>query len=894
MQYIRWFQDIHASDVELVGGKGANLGEMVHAGLPVPPGFCLIARAYRDFIQRTGLEQTIREIWMSIDPQEPISLESAAGRIRGLIISQPIWDSMAFEILESYRKLSQQSRLNDTGPLAVAVRSSATAEDLPTASFAGQQDTYLNVRGEDALLDHVKSCWASLWTARATAYRARQGFDHHKVNLAVVVQAMIPAEISGILFTANPIDGDRDVAVINASWGLGEAIVSGLVTPDTLIIHKLHGKILSHRVASKDFTVCYAQYGGTVTLDTPAERRIAPALTTQQALQLVSLGQKIEHHYGAPQDIEWANACGRWYILQVRPVTGTPAPAAKPAAPQYNRSMFVEIFPDPLTPIFSSVVQLLFQSMLDFTFYTWGFKPPQGIQAVGIFYNQPYFSRDYIEAAFAPLSPAVRDMLVAQVVNPFRDHKGGLQGEISWAYLRMVINTLRFMLTFPRQLPVLLADYRAEVTRIEALPMEKLSDHELASLIKEMVFGFTRKLIDYDFLLIAVVKRVYHLLGMVLEPYFGEQAELLREKLISGVTGNVTMETNIYLWDLAQLAKASPEVYGLFQCDTGRELLLHLEESPDGRAFLEEMNKFLKVFGHREVRLDILYPTWIEDPTPVISFILGYLDISDDQNPHLQQERLSQQRHDLKKKVQARLTQENKGRFLLWPLFCWLLDNAEFHTRERDTVHFEMTRIFPPFRRFLLELGRRWTGRRLLLQPEQVFFLTLDEVVAMADQPRSMVEIAWQRQQEFEINKHRDWPEVIVGNRDIHSRPAEPLENESGRLDGVPGSPGRVTGRACIIHGPEEFQRLRQGDILIAPITNPVWTPLFAIASGVITEVGGILSHGAIVAREYGIPAVMSIPSATRRILDGQTVTVDGDRGFVYIMPTGSYSPIAR
>lgn len=888
MKYIRWFQDIRATDVQLAGGKGANLGEMVQAGLPVPPGFCLVAGAYRDFINSTGLNQIILKILSRVGSEDPQDIETATERIRALITSRQVPEEIKLEILESYKLLCQKVGSANSGSLAVAVRSSATAEDLPTASFAGQQDTYLNVRGEDALLEHVKSCWASLWTARATTYRARQGFDHNKVYLAVVIQAMIPSEISGIMFTANPVDGDRTVAVINASWGLGEAIVSGLVTPDTITVHKGRNEIVSRRTANKDVTIAYAQAGGVVQLETPHEQRGIPALTDAQALELVQLGLLIERHYGAPQDIEWAYAQRRWYVLQVRPITTLDVARAIPSAsPEYHRSMFIEIFPDPLTPLFSSVVQTLFKSMLDFTFHTWGFKPAQGMQAVGIFYNQPYFNRDYIEAAFAPLTPEVRSVLVDQVVNPFGDLKGSAQTELSWAYLRMAVNTVRFMLAFPKQLPDLLTNYHAEIAQIEKTKAENLSDPQLVDIIQQMVYGSTRKLIDYDFLLIAVVKRVYHLLGTMLQPYFGEESETLRSKLISGVTGNVTMVSNMQLWDLAQLAKASLEVSDAIRQYRGDELFQQLEDTFDGRAFLDELKKFLKMFGHREVRLDIYYPTWCEDPSPVFDFIRGYLDLGKGQNPHSQQKNLSRQRQEIKEKVRERLSQESKGRFLTWPLFRWLLDNIEFHTRERDTVHFEMTRIIPAFRRFLHELGKRWTQRGLLTETNQIFFLTFDEMKSMADRPKFLGEIAQRRQEEFEINKHRAWPDVIRGGREIFSQQASQGKDEAGRLEGVAGSPGVVTGRARVIRGPEEFFRLQPGEILVAPITNPVWTPLFAIAGGVITEVGGILSHGAIVAREYGIPAVMSIAAATRCGLDGQTVMVDGNRGWVYLGSVG-------
>ena len=885
MEYIRWFQEIHAGDVDVVGGKGANLGEMTQAGLPVPPGFCITAKAYHDFVNSTGLNQSILEILSSIDKGDPNAVEVATGEIRSLINSQVIPDGLASQIVESYWLLRKEMGVPGSSPVRVAVRSSATAEDLPSASFAGQQDTYLNVCGEEALLEHVKSCWASLWTARATTYRDKQRFDHSKVYLAVVVQAMVASEVSGILFTANPVDGARDVAVINASWGLGEAIVSGLVTPDTLSVHKKRGEIMSRCISSKNNTISYAENGGIVQLETQAEKREAPALNDQQAIELVGLGCKIERHYGSPQDIEWAFANGRWYILQVRPITTLaeerPAP---PSYGEYYRSMFVEIFPDPLTPIFASAVQMLFKSMLDFTFRTWGFEPSQDLPAIGLFYNQPYFNRDYIEAAFEPLSPEVRALLVAQVVNPFADHKGGSQFEASRPYLRMAYRTVRFMLDYPKILPDLLERYHKEVAEVEGKNEKELSDRDLVAAIRDMVYGPTRMLIDYDFLLITVVKRVYHLAGQMLEPFFGEEAEVLRGKLISGITGNKTMETNMHLWDLAQAAKASPVVSELLRKQDGsKDLMERLDETREGRVFLEKLNGFLDAFGHREVRLDILYPTWCEDPTPVFNFLRSYLDIGPNQDPHLQQERLIQQRQELTETVRARLRKDPKGRFLVWPLFYWLLDKIEFHTRERDTMHFEMTRIFPPFRRFLFELGARWTRRGILTQPEQIFFLSLDELREVADSPKPVSEVASQRQEMFEINKKRPCPVAITSNKEIYADMEEKAGEETGRLDGIAGSPGIVTGRARVIAGPEEFHLLQKGEILVAPITNPVWTPLFAIASGVITEIGGILSHGAIVAREYGIPAVMSISRATERVQDGQTVVVDGNRGYVFL-----------
>ncbi len=414
MEYIRRFEEVGKADVGLVGGKGANLGEMVAAGLPVPPGFCLTAAAYREFTRVTGLDQEINDILSETDLDDPTSLKAQAARIRQRICGQVVPTTIAWQILDGYRRLSWDLGMEDPYRTPVAVRSSATAEDLPTASFAGQQETYLNVRGKTGLLERVKDCWASLWTDRAMTYRTRQGFDHGKVYLAVVVQAMIPAEVSGILFTSNPVSGrpGRSGDQRQLGPGRGDCIRAGHTRhhhgtqarwPRRLAADR--GQGAHHRVRAG---------GGTVELATPEAQRAVPALPDEGVAELVALGQQIEAHYGAPQDIEWAHAGGRFYILQSRPIT-TLAPTMDRRGPremEYNRTMFVELFPDPLSPVFLASIRPLFQSMLDFTFSSWGFKPPEGMEATGGFYNQPYFNRNYIEAALAPLSPAVREGLV--------------------------------------------------------------------------------------------------------------------------------------------------------------------------------------------------------------------------------------------------------------------------------------------------------------------------------------------------------------------------------------------------------------------------------------------------------------------------------------------------
>jgi pyruvate,water dikinase len=372
----------------------------------------------------------------------------------------------------------------------------------------------------------------------------------------------------------------------------------------------------------------------------------------------------------------------------------------------------------------------------------------------------------------------------------------------------------------------------------------------------------------------------YQALGRILEPYFGEETELIKSQLISGVTGNMTMETNQRLWDLARLAQAAPAVREILTTISADQVPPALEQIAEGPAFLTALERFLTVYGHREIRMDIVYPTWKEDPAPVFSFLRGYLGVSQPQDPYQQEERLAREAQETAHQVEERLSRDWKGRWLILPLFRWLLRHCQYSTRERDTMHFHMTASFPIFRSILHELGRRWSAAGWIRAFDDIYYLHLEEMMTMATGPRRMQETVEARRREWELDRTRTWPIIIRGTHEIYAEESIPSE---GVLSGVGGSPGRVQGPARIVRGPEDFSKLRPGDILVAPLTTPVWTPLFGIAKGLVADVGGLLSHGAIVAREYGIPAVMGTQVATRLLSDGQMITVDGGQGRVYL-----------
>lgn len=860
MTYTGRLEAYGRTDLTAVGGKAANLGEAIRAGLPVPPGFVVTTEAYHQFLTDQELAQPIADRLSGVDPDDSEALERASTDIRALFRTGSPAPAVRKAILAAYSRLGG-------GP--VAVRSSATAEDLPSASFAGQQDTFLNVAGPDALLAAVRDCWASLWTARAIGYRARQGIDPAGIGLAVVVQRLIDADASGVMFTANPSNGRRTEVVISAAWGLGESVVGGTVNTDEFVLAKDDGRVLSSRVADKAVMTVRTDTG-TAEVPVPPERRTAPVLDHPTLAELLRVADVAERHFGAPQDIEWARAGAQVFVVQARPITALPPPEADPPTdwplpdPRrlYVRASIVEQLPDPLSPLFAdlidgSVARSLPKLINEFVPGT--LRPGDvGLPTIN---GYAYYSYDR--------SAMLRLWRLLPKAWPMLRSEGPESGVARWRtyahprYRRVVqdwtgraLDELGSAELFAgvRELLDAGADYYTSVQTI--IPVAASSEIVFTSFYSRLVQG------DSD------PPAATFLLGFDSEPIRAEKS----------------------LWDLSRWVAERPplaaELLALAPDDVAQRLGGPLDD-PLWAEFSEPWRAHLARFGHAVYNLDFVNPVAADDPGPLIDTLRFYLR-GGGADPYARQAGLARRRERATEAVLARLDPWRAS------LFRRLLDWAQSTAPVREDALADVGLAWPELRRILAELGRRLVVRGVIEEPEQVFWLRADEVSAgltASEQDRvSLVEAVEERQARCRGQRRVTPPQILpkggwLGLMD-RALPATTREQTGNVITGIGASAGRVSAPARVLSGPRDFGRLLPGEVLVASITTPAWTSLFARASGVVTDIGGPLSHSSIVAREYQIPAVLGTNVATRRIPDGEVITVDGDAGTV-TLPAG-------
>ena len=865
--------DSPAATLEKVGGKGASLARLAVADLPVPPGFHITTHAYRRFIAQNQLGEAILSAARQAQAEDPATLDRASEEIQSLILQGAIPNDIATLIRQSYAELA-----SDNPP--VAVRSSATAEDLPEMSFAGQQETYLNVLGADQVLEAVKRCWASLWTARAIGYRARSNIPPEDVALAVVVQQFVPADAAGILFTANPMTGERDRILINAAWGLGEAIVGGHVTPDTFILNTQTGELESQEIADKEVMTVRLP-DGTCEEPVSSDKRKQAALTEPQAIELSKLGIQIEQLYEQPMDIEWALQDGRFFILQARPITALPEPRVTldwklPRQDgKYMRQSVIELLPDPLSPLFATLGLPAWNDAI------YSLMKPLGMQDVKL-------------TDFLP-----EDWQMLTTINGYAYYDGsGFTGKRS----------MRALMAMPRLIRRLLPTARE---RWEQDARPRYATVLSAWAARDLSGTATTQLLEGACEIAQIAAEHYTTIqsGILPLAYMSETFfSLVYDRIIKRKDDppaltfmlgfdSAPIQAEKSLYDLAMWARGHSELAEYLARAASIEVVFAYQSSSSPIGDVESWHEFcrrfqehLNRFGHAIYDLDFAKSMPEDAPAPLLE-TLKYFLAGQGRNPYERQAATVAAREQATESMLTRL----KGLRLKW--FTKLLRWAQQFAPLREDALADVGLGWPLLRRMLHEIGRRLVNVHAIEESDHVFWLNMDELKIAAtaldaDQPVQDFHAAVVERRAIWERERMATPPVALppkGGARIWGidwsfmMPARTDQAVGNTLKGLGASPGRVDGVARVIHGSNEFNQMRHGDILVAKITTPAWTPLFALASGIVTDVGGILSHGSIVAREYHIPAVLGTGVATERIHSCQRIIVDGDGGVVTI-----------
>lgn len=823
------FYQPHASELALSGGKGASLARLSAAGLPVPPGAIVTASAYQAFL--APLSAQIQSILQQHDDFGLCSRE-----IQALIRQHPLPQGLQEAVTQRLKALGVYDG-------NVAVRSSATLEDLPGAAFAGQHDTFLNLSGVDAILHAVRECYVSLWHEHAMRYRAHLQLAHLDAAMAVVIQQMVDMDendSAGVAFSIDPVRGDLSQVLINACFGLGESVVGGERAVDEYRVSMPDGKIAERSIGQKT-AILLKDSQGVRDVALPASRQAQSSLSDEQCLAVANVARQAQAFFGFPQDIEWAFSGASLYLLQSRPVTFIPE--------RWTRDESAERFPNAVTPLTWDLVEEGFHESLNFSFSLMGL---------------PHFGGKWF---------AVKECYVYGNQNAVELYAGRMPGGISSLdELRAALPTLAKRYAWVQELPIRwMRDLDTYLLEIGALMREPLGSYTLAQcwdyLLRVRDAG---KRYFLPNIAISLTQRtLYAVLYQILQMSMpAAQAKSLFDLLLS-VAETKTGQVNAELWALARQVRQDGELRREFATTPSLALIPRLSAYS---SFSADFNQFLQRHGHRELDFDAYYPTWLEAPHIVLDQLKMLVELPDDDlaakalNGKLaasaaQHAWLAQVPDDLRYFVEevTRLAR----------VYTWL----------DDLEHYQTTRLTLPFRRGVREMGERLTAAGILQEADDLYFASfadLDAAVAQnafADLTAqvSASKSAWQ------AAKLRS-PSWNLGEDD-----AIGVLPESGGLQGMAGSPGEVEGEVFLVHGPEEFAAFPKGAILVARTTNPAWTSLFYRASGVITESGGPLSHGAVTARELHLPAVMSVRGVMTLLENGMRVRVNGKTGVVTI-----------
>ncbi|SDX98293.1 pyruvate, water dikinase [Evansella caseinilytica] len=864
-RYVLEFREIDKTKQMAVGGKGANLGELAKMqGIQVPEGFCVTTVGYQKAIRQRETFQALLDQLTVLKVEDREQIGELSRKIRQILMEAEIPSDVVKAVAHYLSRFGEEH--------AYAVRSSATAEDLPHASFAGQQDTYLNIIGKEAILQHISKCWASLFTDRAVIYRMQNGFDHSQVYLSVIVQRMIFPQASGILFTADPMTSNRKRLSIDAGFGLGEALVSGLVSADGYQVQD--GQIVDKRIATKKMAVYGRKQGGTETKQIVPDQQKTQTLTDKQILQLARIGRQIEAYFGQPQDIEWCLDRDTFYIVQSRPITTLyPIPEAKDLENRVYVSVgHQQMMTDPMKP-------------LGLSFFLLTTPAPMRKAGGRLFVDvTPHLAspagREALLNTLGQSDPLIKDALMSIIerggfIQLFPNDKGAPRPSRSNPVPPVKIEND----------PTIVSDLmKHSQTSIEELKqnIQTKSGSALFDFILEDIQQLTQILFDpQSSSVIMAAMDASTWINEKMNEWLGEKNAA--DTLAQSVPNNITAEMGLALLNVADVIRPYPEVIDYLQQVKDEHFLDELTKFEGGQKIRGAIDDYLSKYGMRcPGEIDITKTRWSEKPTTLLPMILSNIKNFE---PKESSRKFEQGRRVALQKEQALLerlkqlpdgeqkAKETKRR----------IDLIRNFMGYREYPKYGMVHRYFVYKQALLKEAEHLVHAGVIHEKEDIYYLTFEELHEVVRTKKLEYEILSKRKDEYKLYQKLTPPRVITSDGEIIAGEYKREHLPAEAMAGLPVSSGVIEGRARVILNMEEAD-LEDGDILVTSFTDPSWTPLFVSIQGLVTEVGGLMTHGAVVAREYGLPAVVGVENATKRIKDGQRIRVHGTEGYIEIL----------
>ena len=861
------FQEIEKVQLSLVGGKGLNLGELSNIqGIQVPEGFCVTTVGYEKAIEQNEELQTLLQQLTKLKLEDRAQIGEMSKEIREVIMAVQIPTDVVEAVTQYLSRFGNEH--------AYAVRSSATAEDLPYASFAGQQDTYLNIIGKEAILQHVRKCWASLFTERAVMYRMQNGFEHNQVSICVVVQKMVFPEASGILFTADPITSSRKILSIDASFGLGEALVSGLVSADNYKVKE--GKITETMIATKKLAIYAVKEGGTETKQIDSVQQKIQTLSERQILQLAQIGRQIEAYFGCPQDIEWCLARNTFYIVQSRPITTLyPIPEENDGENHVYISVgHQQMMTDAMKP-------------LGLSFFLLTTSAPMRKAGGRLFVDATQqlaspASRDYLINTLGKSDPLIRDALTTVVE---RDNFITLlpdeETEKSASKSKPPVSSRPEIENDPAIVTELIKNSEASLEELKET-MQLKSGVDVLDFILEDIQQLKKVLFNPQS--IAVI-----MAGMNASTWINEKMEQwLGEKnaadtLSQSVQNNITSEMGLALMEVADVIRPYEEVIAYLQHVENDSFLDELVQFKGGEKAREAIDAFLNKYGMRcSGEIDITKTRWSEKPTTIIPMILNNIrDFEYGASKRKFEEGLQEA---LKKEEELvdRLQQLPDGKQKVEETKR-MIRNIRNFIGYREYPKYGMINRYFIYKQALLKEAEQLVQSGVIHEVDDIYYLTFEELHEVVRTKKLNYELIHKQKNDYKLYEKLTPPRIMTSDGEIITGKYKRENLPADAIAGLPVSSGVVEGRARVILNMEEAN-LEEGDILVTAFTDPGWTPLFVSIKGLVTEVGGLMTHGAVIAREYGLPAVVGVENATKLIKDGQRIRVHGTEGYIEVL----------